>query len=718
MKQTKIQTTLLSTITHSYKIYKPEEINDLVLSLGVIQTCKSNKKITYYNIPISFDIETTSFYAVQSTEQKEKCATMYIWSLCIGGLLMIGRTWEEFIYVYNFLVEWYGTYQDKRLIIYVHNLSFEFQFIKQWFKWEKVFALNTHKPVQAVTLDGIEFRCSYLLSGYNLAKLGEQLHTYKVEKMVGDLDYSLKRNSLTPLTDKELKYCLNDVLVVVAYIQELIEQWKYIYNIPLTKTGFVRNLSRNYCFYGGNEKRDNDVYHKYKKFIKELNIDSETYEQLKRAFAGGFTHANAWYVDTIVNNVHSFDETSAYPYAMLSEEFPMSAPEKVNIKSMEELEYNLQNYCCLFEIEIWDLESTVTFENYISESHCRKLQSAEINNGRVVAAKHLCMTIVEQDLLIIRKMYRWKKMKIYNFKRFQKDYLPTNFVKSILDMYEKKTTLKDVEGKEVEYLQSKENLNSLYGMCVTDICRDEIEYSNNEWSKNKPDIDEAIEKNNNSARRFLYYPWGVWVTAYARYNLFTAIMELGNDYVYSDTDSVKFVNIEKHIAYFKRYNKKVVKKLEYAMASHNISIERTRPVNIKGKPKQIGIWEYEGDTMPSYNRFKTLGAKRYMTEKNDKVSITVSGLNKKIAVPYLLKKYSENIFKEFTNELYIPAKFTGKSTHTYIDYIQEGELTDYLGNTAHFKELSSIHLEEADYNLSLAEVYVKFLLGIKESSVN
>ena len=639
---------------------------------------------------------------------------MYIWSMCIGGALMTGRTWEEFIKVIDFLSDWYGTHLEKRLIIYVHNLAFEFQFIKQLFKWEKVFALNPRKPVQAVTLNGIEFRCSYILSGYNLAKLGEQLHTYKVKKLIGDLDYSLIRNNETPLSEKELQYCLNDVLVVVAYIQELIEQWKYIYNIPLTKTGFVRNLSRNYCFYGGLDKRNNDTYHKYRKFIRGLELDADTYSQLKRAFSGGFTHANAWYVDTVVKNVHSFDETSAYPYTMLSEEFPMSSPEKITIKSKEDFVYNMKNYCCLFDIEIWKVQSTVQYDNYISESHCRNLQKAEINNGRVVSAEHLCMTVVDQDFLIIRKMYKWKKMRIYNFRRFKKDYLPTNFVKSILDMYEKKTTLKDVEGKEVEYLQSKENLNSLYGMCVTDICRDEIEYSEGQWKKDKPDIIEAIDKNNKSTRRFLYYAWGVWVTAYARYNLFLAINELKDDYVYSDTDSVKFINIENHINFFRKYNKKVVKKLEYSMMSHGISIERTRPKNIKGVPKQIGIWDYEG----MYTKFKTLGAKRYMVEKDNNISITVSGLNKKIAVPYLLDKYGEDIFQHFTNDLYVPAKYTGKMTHTYIDYLQEGELTDYLGHTAHYKEMSSIHLEEADYSLSISEAYAKYLLNIQEIPVN
>lgn len=695
------------------KIYGSNEIKDLIISLGVIDKCKNNKKIEYYNIPISFDIETTSFYTIQSTEQIEKQAIMYIWTMCIGGLIIYGRTWEEFINVYNFLVEWYNITLDKRLIIYVHNLSFEFQFIKNWFEWDKVFALEPHKPVQAITSDGIEFRCSYLLSGYGLSKLGDNLNTYKVKKLEGDLNYKLIRNCKTPLTKKEFDYCINDVLVVVAYIQELIERLKYIYNIPLTKTGFVRDLSRKYCFYGGVSKRDKNCYHKYRQFISGLTLTNDVYLQLKRAFAGGFTHANAWYVNKTLKNVYSNDFTSSYPYTMLSEEFPMSEPEKFVIKSKKDLSYNIRNYCCLFDLEIEEIESKMFYENYISESHCVDLKDAEINNGRIVKAKHLFITVTELDFKIIQKTYKWKKMRIFNCVRFKKEYLPTNFVLSILDMYEKKTALKGVENKEVEYLQSKENINSIYGMCVTDICRDEIEYKKGEWKKEKPDINEAIEKTNKSKKRFLFYPWGVWVTAYARYNLFTAIIELGNDYVYSDTDSVKFLNIKNHLDYFNTYNYNVIQKLKKAMKYHGINFERTCPSNIKGEKKQIGIWDYEG----KYTRFKTLGAKRYMTEKNGEISLTVSGLNKKIAVPYLKEKYGDDIFEKFTEDLYVPAEYTGKNTHTYINYIQEGEITDYLGNTAHYKELSSVHLEAADYSLSLTEAFVKYIFGIQQINI-
>ena len=690
------------------EIYKPSDINRVLNNFQDLITVKK-KKVEYYNIPCSFDIETSSFYRDKGEEQ-EKVAIMYEWTLCLNGYVIIGRTWEQFNYVYYKIVNYFGLYEDLRLIIYVHNLSFEFQFMRKRFDWLKVFSLEKRKPIQAITMDGVEFRCSYLLSGYSLANLSNQLNKYKVEKMVGDLDYSKIRHSKTPLTDKEIKYCINDTLVVVAYIQETIERVGDISKIPLTKTGFVREYCRNMCLYDG-DNDFHDKFKKYRKIMKNLTIDEDTYLQLKRAFAGGFTHANPFYSGKIMDNVSSFDFTSSYPYVMISEQFPMSEPELIEIHSLEEFQYNLDHYCCLFDLELDNVYSIRLYENYISTSHCKNLRKPIEDNGRIVNAEHLEITITEQDYFIIDAFYDWDEMCIKNFRRFKRDYLPRDFVMSILKMYVDKTTLKDIPEKVIEYMQSKERINACYGMTVTDICRDEIVYSN-DWFNENVDIEKALESYNKSIKRFLYYPWGVWVTAYARVNLFTGIMEFEDDYIYSDTDSIKVLNIENHMDYINKYNEFVLKKLDKAMWQQGLDIELTRPKNIKGKEKQIGIWDFEG----TYTRFKTLGAKRYMVEKNGKISLTVSGVNKTKAVNYLEKKYktNTNIFNHFNDGLIIPKEDTGKMIHTYIDEELSGYITDYLGNTAYYEEYSGTHLENAEYSLSLADAYVEYLLGIKE----
>lgn len=231
-------------------IYKPTDISVILQSISD-QLCivSTNKKERYYNIPCSFDIETTSFFRTNGNEP-EKVSIMYVWAFGICDKVIMGRTWDELVTMLNTISELLNLSRDLRLICYVHNLAFDFSFFHPWLEFTKVFAISSRKPVYALTTLGIEFRCSYLLSGKSLEKLGSDLRKYKVQKMVGDLDYNLVRHQKTALSKKEMGYISNDVRVVMAYIRETIErEGDNIANIPLTKTGYVRRYCRNSCFF-------------------------------------------------------------------------------------------------------------------------------------------------------------------------------------------------------------------------------------------------------------------------------------------------------------------------------------------------------------------------------------------------------------------------------------------------------------------------------------
>ena len=700
-------------------IYKPEDIIEvldmsvneaMIVSTG--QRKESQNIVRVYEVPASFDIETTSFYV-----DNYKAAIMYEWTFGINGNVIIGRTWEEFETMMNEIVQHLNLSDDLRLIVYVHNLSFEFQFMRKHFEWLKIFAIDTRKPIYAITTSGIEFRCSYLLSGYGLAKLGDELQKYPVKKMTGDLDYSLMRHSKTTMTEAELKYCENDVRVVMAYIKERIEIDGGITKIPYTKTGYVRNYCRNACLYTGSDhKKSVGKYASYHNLMQALTLEVDEYQQLKRAFQGGFTHANALYSEQELQDIASYDFTSSYPYVMVSEMFPMSKGRLVNgngqLHSKDEFYSMLKHYCCVFDVKLYGVMTKVVHENPLSYSRCYGVKNEVLNNGRIVCCDELGTTMTEQDFFIYQYFYSWDKMEIANFRIYEKGYLPTDFVKSILKLYSDKTTLKGVKGKEVEYLAGKGMLNATYGMAVTDIARDENVYTESGiWETQPCDILKSIDDYNNSKKRFLFYPWGVWVTAYARRNLFTGIIEIGNDYVYSDTDSIKLRNHEKHKDYFERYNAQCKLKLEAACKYHKIPFESVEPATIKGVKKLLGVWDFEG----VYKRFKTLGAKRYMVEESDgEVSMTVSGVNKAVAIPYLLETYGKDgIFDAFTDDMYIPPDYSGKNTHTYIDDVVKGFLTDYNGVTLEFEELSGVHLEKADYSLSMAVAYLDYIRGVR-----
>lgn len=681
---------------------------DFLIKLNELLTkdflVKDNKKIEYYNIPAGFDIEVSSFYQGEKKPENKR-GIMYIWQFGIFNLVTTGRTWEEFKKLIYMVQKIMSLNENRRLVVYVHNLPYEFQFIRKHFNWQEVFILTERKPVYATT-NGVEFRCSLKLAGgKSLENVAKDLQKYKVEKAVGNLDYEQIRTPITPLTEKELLYCENDIRVILCYIQEKIEQDGDITKIPLTNTGYVRNYCRKECY-----KR----WKPYRKIMENLTLESDEYSQLKRAFQGGFTHANAHYVGKVLDNVGSHDFTSSYPAVMVLEKFPMGKAEKisdgVNEKELMEL---LLSRCCLFDIEIWGLMPKLFHEHPISRYKCPICENAIVDNGRIVMAEHIVTTITEQDFFTYSEFYTWDKIEIKNMRTYQKNYLPKNFVQAVLNLYEKKTVLKDVDGEEINYMISKNMINAAYGMMVTDPIRDELMYSDDTFYTIPKNISEGIDRYNTNIRRFLFYPWGVWVTAYARANLFSGIIEMGSDYVYSDTDSIKSLNTERHEDYFNSYNAQIMEKIEKSSQYHNIDKSLFAPYTKKGKQKIIGVWDDEG----IYDKFKTLGAKRYLTLKGvqstkPKYTITLAGSNKKKTEKFLVD--SGNPFDKFTNGLTIPPESSGRLVLSYIDNETTGVIVDLFGESYEYHELSSIHMEKSEYNLSMSEEFIKYLEGISD----
>jgi hypothetical protein len=317
------------------------------------------------------------------------------------------------------------------------------------------------------------------------------------------------------------------------------------------------------------------------------------------------------------------------------------------------------------------------------------------------------MVITEQDFFVFEKYYEWDDIKIGRFKYAYKNYLPTAFVESCLEFYKQKTELKGIPEMERQYMLAKANVNSLYGMMVTDPCRVSSVYDDDEWFYELPDYEEMIKEYNEGKGRFINYAWGIWVTAYARKDLLMCIFdEFRDDYVYADTDSIKFRNVEKHLPFIEKYNEDVREKLKKAMEHHRLPLDSCCPMNIKGEPKHLGFFEFEG-----VKNMKTLGAKRYLTELDGHYELTCSGLNSQDAGNYIASQ--KNPFKFFRDGMHIPPKFTGKLTHTYIDYETEGVITDCQGNKFKYHELSSVHLEPQDYQLGIGRMYADYLKGVQ-----
>lgn len=668
-----------------------------------------NKKISYCNVECAFDIETTSTYF-----QNEKFAFMYVWlfGLGYGNTTYYGRTWGEFVEFCHILQEKFNLFEQQKLIVYVHNLGYEFQFMRKYFDWVDVFSASERKPIKALTTLGIEFRDSYILSGYSLANTAKNLTKHDIKKLVGDLDYTLIRHEKTELTENEINYCINDIQIILAYISEQIDIYNNISLIPNTNTGRVRKFVRDKCFYRDKDGKKGNYthYRKYLKIMNDLTLDKSTYLQLKQAFMGGFTHANNNYVGEVIHNVTSIDFTSSYPAVMLSEKFPMSRFKLVNVKSLNSFEQLCKINAVIFDVCFFNLQPKITNELYLSESKCVNLKSPIVSNGRIYSADEVVTTLTNVDYDIMKQCYTWDNISVENVRVAKTNYLPKPIIQSVLELYQDKTELKDVQGFEVEYLLSKGMLNSIYGMTVTDIAKPLAVYDEY-WHTEQPNINDELGKYNESKNRFLFYAWGVFITAYARRNLWSGILATKDDYIYSDTDSLKITNYDKHKKYIENYNEHIINKMCDMCDYYGFDYELLAPKTKQGEQKIIGIWDFDG----FYTHFKTLGAKRYLYKTEKGYNLTVAGLSKQNGMKYMIEHCNNDlnkIFAMFNDELYIPSDKTGKMTHTYLDNPQIAIITDYQGETIEIETLSSVHLEQCDFTLSISKQFKDFLIQL------
>lgn len=654
-----------------------------------------NSKRKYDNTIYTFDIETSSYlilhdriipasdYLKLSEEDKETSvpqATMYIWQFSVNEEVYFGRTWHELKCFLDLLEE--NSHKNK--IVFVHNLSFEFAFFSHFLKIKSVLSRKSRKVMTCQLEDyNIEFRCSLYMTNVKLSKLAE-MYYLPVKKQVGDLDYTKLRTSLTPLTDVEMQYCEYDCLVVYEYIKLELKTYKYVNRIPVTSTGQVRRELQ--------QSIKKDVY--YKRIVSNsINIKPVVFNRLVESFAGGYTHANYMYSDEVIQNVDSYDETSAYPYVMVAYKFPMKEFRECHITKREQL---LDKFAYILRLKMYNIRCKF-YNNFISVSKCNNIKNGVYDNGRIISAEEVDITLTDVDFKLFLDCYDCKYEIIESYFSMY-DYLPITFIKFILEKYKNKTEFKNVEGKELFYTKEKAKFNALYGMCVTNMIRDEVIFEDGMWQEIKlsnPEIYLKLLKE--KKKSFLSFAWGVWVTAYARDNLLRRVMELDSYVIYCDTDSIKLKQgYDKTV--FENYNKSVRDRIYKTAKILGLSPKLYEPEDNKKRKHLLGVFEYEG----TYNKFITQGAKKYCVEVNGKINITVAGVPKD---GYKCVKKIE----DFRDNLIFDYKYTNKLTIMYNDNQIPVDIVDYLGVKYTVEDASGACFLPTQYELGKSLEYAKLL---------
>lgn len=674
---------------------------------------------TYLDVICAFDIETTNIHKLEQS-------VMYAWTLAIDtDTVIAGRTWEEFTYfcerVTDILDRYhrqYDTLYPPRLVLYVHNLSFEFSFLQGIYKFtaEEVFAVDKRKVLKAAMYgNAIELRCSYLWSNMGLKNLTAK---YNVEhqKLSGEeYDYDKPRYWFTELTEQEKLYQDYDVLGVVESVKRAMElDGDDLTTIPKTSTGYVRRDIRAAC---------QPIYGKLK-WLLPRTLD--LYKILRAAFRGGNTHANRFVVGDINgsddielhHNIFSVDMASCYPAVLINEQYPMTPFEEIVTPNETILRRLLKHDACVMHITLEGVELKDPFYPvpYISHDRCQdipiydkvynnrlvKIEGCKLDNGRVLKADRLSIAITDIDFEIIEQQYKYTSLTVNKLYRSHYGYLPQEFREVVREYFRKKTLLKGKKDElsKVLYAKTKALLNALYGMCAQDAVKEKIIYDAVEgfitksereiaaWDKQHPAPDKPDSEYEDMRARawygirnaifagileeyvnktgFLPYQWGLYCTSHSR-----AYLERGIRYVheqsnyldhvyfcYCDTDSIKYADHKgAPVIDWGKYNEPVREK---SRKNGGVAYDED------GKEYCLGV--YESEDMA--DEFKTMGAKKYAALYGDELKITIAGVGKKSGAEYLkyrAKKDKCSPLDEIKDGFVFPGKYYDRKEKRYKD---------------------------------------------------
>ena len=699
-------------------------------------------KIKYNNLIYSFDIETTTI-----TDSNPHITDVYLSNFTsmdfttgeINKPLFL-RSWNEindFLYFLNNKAK-----DDEKTLIFVHNLGYEFdglikncEFVKKNFNNKNSLFVKSRIPL-FIRLDNIEFRCSYRLLNNSIKTIGLNLGYEKLE-----IDYNKRYFSFSDLPAEEYEYNARDTEIVLRAIYNEKNQWDWLNDIndlPLTFTGFSRKNNQEI-----NSIEDRKLFLKntmYQKKFKKENI-----EFLERVYQGGYTHANAFFINKPLKNIHSFDLSSSYPASMLLRKYPKFF-KKARLKDEYLTEYfkriiklnkEINSYSRPFKIaflsklKIENVKAKKFEKNLIlpiSYSKVDEPENVKIDNGRIFEAGSIIIYVNEIDFFLIQQFYDFEIKEVYNL-YLTRDYefLPHYIRNSVEKYLDEKSTLKKIKkkvdnqeelsisdffnenvgnfifskdkiinilkikGDEFKrnigtlYQKSKEKLNSQYGINCQKLIPVDVSYN--------PIIDEfQLTQKDYIEEKVLYrdFVYGIYITSYSRLSLFQVAIELlkkkNINLIYSDTDSWKIQgNLDVINDVIDRYNKYVIDNSE------------------SNRYYKIGTFDYEG----TYNYFSTLGCKKYINADKKKVYVTIAGINKhttseNLSILYKDLNYDFSLFCKIAfsiNTIY-DYSITGKLLTKYYDnnYFKI-VVKDENGKSGLINGYSMLELVESDYVL-------------------
>ena len=511
----------------------------------------------------------------------------YVWAWCcceIGNESNIkyGTNIDSFM---EYMIKNHGN------TFYFHNLKFDGEFILYWLLSHGYQFINDIKQIKSKTFTTLisDMGQFYSICIYEEVKgkkakkvtINDSLKIlpFSVEQIAKAfglpinklvIDYNKPRELNHLLTQQEIDYISNDVLIVSYALNTL-------FNENLNKMTIGSNALTDF--------KHIISINAFKMMFPKL--DEKLDEELRKAYKGGFTYLNPLYKNIDTGKGITLDVNSLYPSCMLKL-LPYDKPIYYNGKYEYDKKYPLyiQKISCSFKIKknkIPTIQIKGGFSylpnEYIKTSH----GDIEV---LTLTSIDLALFLEQYDVFNLEYIEGWK------FKGM------TGIFDKYINKWTERKIKATIEGNKGQRQLAKLMLNSLYGKFAT-----RLEVQEKEPFLGDDDIVhyKLLEKQEKDG---LYLPIGCFITAYARDKTIRtsqaitdySIKKYGRDmYIYSDTDSI----------------------------STTLDIEEVKQFCEISKT-DLGKWDHEN----TFNNAKFIRQKTYLKLIDDNIHITCAGMPK------------------------------------------------------------------------------------------
>lgn len=685
------------------------------------QFCESKSRRGHHKYSpfvAALDTETSTI-----THNDKKIAFVYVWQMAIEHVAFYGRTWDEFRHCLETIKEQMHLSSEYRLVVYVHKLKYDFAFYKHEVNLESrdgdFIARSPRTIIKHMMQDCFEVRDSGCYTEQSLEKMGEEIGIPKGK----GYDYSKVRTFDTPLTPKELSYCENDVLILTRYFRREAKQYKNISSIPLTAT---QRVKRKIQFEFNKPK--NKIFRSMilSRQLKDTEADNATLKLLKMAFFGAFNYSNNLYRGISVENVTGVDLDTCYGAQCLLHLYPMGRFQRLPLPSstqdlLTNKIYKGKALLITFaakgvKAKYNDLSFLPThLKNYWERS---VLDVKNVSPARLVVASKIRMTLTDVDFMIFRKLYDYEAIKFESIQGSEYGPLPDYMIETIVNNYTEKVNMKRKHdeikkhrpltlAEQLEYTHIKTMVSRIYGILVQDPIRPVYE-----WDKEVDDVKKMRDSTSRVQFQPVLYQWGVWVVAWARYEILKLLFSLAvhdgkfhmDKILYSDTDSLYFSGSGS--AEIEVYNLAIDKKIRAFCKRYNKDYSCLQGLG-KLKSEEYEVFKTTGLKQYAYIQkgkfdYRCSGLPRpdYQYDENGQLQLDENGnpINKGMNF-FDSFGTSEEKIAAFHAEISIPASEAHVKKNTYYDEgLEEPVLvTDYLGGQVLLQPKSWVVIEETGF---------------------